>query len=93
MALPESDLECPICFELPKKAVDCNCCHNIYCEQCAFKYKMCPTCKLSPFKFSDNVPVRRMIDRIRVRCKYCNDVVPRGEQEMHMRYCKEQGTR
>ena len=38
-----SDFQCPICFELPKKAVDCNCCHNIFCEKCAFKYKISPT--------------------------------------------------
>ncbi len=88
MALPEEDLHCPIDFELPKEAVECSSCHNIFCQQCVSRQQFCPICKVTPGKFIPNIPVRRMVERIRVRCPNCNYVCARGELNIHAKYCK-----
>ena len=88
MSLPEGEIQCPICMEPPEKAVECLKCNNFFCENCVKREVFCPTCKAQPFRTQVNVAIRRIIERLRVPCEYCNKNFPQGEIQLHMKNCE-----
>ena len=88
MSLPEGEIQCPICMEPPENAVECLKCKNYFCEKCVKQQKSCPTCKSTPFKTQINEALRRVIERLRVPCEYCNRTFPKGELQIHMKNCE-----
>jgi hypothetical protein len=59
----DSEFTCAICLEISENAVEANCCHNIYCEECLKPQKLCPTCRFSPMTFSPSHVARRIIGK------------------------------
>ena len=89
MSLPEEELCCPICIDLPCDAVETTCCHQLFCKSClqAAQSSSCPHCRHDPFDYNDSVFIRRLIDRIRVHCDYCGNEIIRSCLLSHMKVC------
>ncbi len=87
MPLPGEEILCPICMDPPENAVECVECHNFFCEKCVKQQNSCPLCKAQPLKIQINVALRRLVERMRVPCEFCNTPNPKGEVQTHKKNC------
>ncbi len=87
--LQEEHFSCAICFEVAENAVESECCHNLFCEECAKQIKQCPTCRKARFLTKTNILVRRMIEELEIECPFCNSLLQRGNLEQHKKNCKD----
>ena len=92
MFVPEEELNCLICQELPRDAVETLCCHVLACAECMKAElktrKRCPHCQNETFQTQPAVQVRRLIDRFQIRCEFCGSVLARTAIEEHRNGCK-----
>jgi hypothetical protein len=85
-----SYLECPICLELAKNAVECEACNNLMCEQCVkdLKKKECPACRKQNFTVKPSVLARRMIGSMPQVCpNECGTTSTIGNMSDHLKKC------
>ena len=89
MSLPENELSCPICLETVQNAVVCTKCDQHFCESHLGLVAACPTstCRATPFLTAPNPALRKMIDRLRVKCRFCGRDTPRCELAVHEKNC------
>jgi hypothetical protein len=84
-------LECPICLELAKDAVECEKCNNLMCDQCVkdLKRKECPACRESVnFKVRPSILARRMIGSMPMVCpNECGTTSTVGNMVDHLKKC------
>ena len=60
------DLKCPICFEYCIHPVETNCCHKIYCRNCAEQLNgTCALCRRR-FIYTHSVFLERLINTIKI---------------------------
>lgn len=89
-ASPHDYLQCVICLELAKNAVECESCGNIYCEMCdkSLKKRECPTCKKVDFKVRPSFVARRMIGAMPMACpNECGAKSTVGNIADHLKKC------
>lgn len=60
------DFKCPICFEYCIQPVETNCCHKIYCRNCADKLQgTCALCR-KRFNYTHSVFLERLINTLKI---------------------------
>ena len=87
MALPVEEFRCPICWGTVEKAVVCTTCDQQFCESCTDLLDKCPTCRAVPFRTAPNAALRKLVDRVRVKCHFCDRDTPRCELAVHEANC------
>lgn len=75
--LPVEELACRSCALVPRRAVECDHCHTLYCAECAPKLTACAHCTLSPWRPTENPAVNQILGRVREPCGYCEERIPR----------------
>ena len=88
MSLPEEELRCPVCLGTVVNAVVCTTCDHHFCEGHSNQLKKCPTCRSEPLRIVPNPTLRKLADRVRVKCHFCVDEKPRGELALHEANCQ-----
>lgn len=84
------ELNCGICFELLREAVEGNCCRNLFCLPCIeLNGRKCPNCR-KLVEWAANEPIRRLIAKKPVQCEYeeCKAWSTVGEIEQHRIKCE-----
>jgi len=86
-------LECPICCDFLKEAVETPCCHNLFCKECLTDWgdanPSCPGCRarLTANNCTTNIPIQRFVDGMAVDCPFrlqgCPDRPARTDLEKH----------
>ena len=82
------ELECGICLQTCRAAVETTCCFNLFCQRCIDGIKNCPVCRAAPCSNRPNHAVRRMISRIPVQCQACKNEVKRESMDRHKLECE-----
>jgi len=88
-ALPE-ELICPICYDPFREPTDLPCAHT-FCSSCIDNLNRCPMCRakfgseqIKPASFT----LRTIVNKIIVRCKYCQVDHQLGDNVDHLsKYC------
>ena len=89
--LIEDDLICPIC-QLPFVDPVVHRCENTFCSKCIETLTTCPFCReegdLKKECCAAHKIVRNQLDKLKVHCNMCKNVVNRGELKDHQeKYC------
>lgn len=82
------NLECPICLETARDAVECEGCAQILCNECTLSLKRCPICR-KECSFKVSAFARRLINNLPTECAYCNFKTTNAELKYHLETCPE----
>ena len=88
MSLPDEEFRCPVCLETVVNAVVCSKCDQHFCESHSGQLDKCPTCRATSFLTVPNSKLRKLADRVRVKCLLCGCEFPRGEMLIHQKFCR-----
>lgn len=68
------NFECPICSSRYVDPVECLKCNNNFCRAHVPKFNnTCPYCKISPFKYRDNIWLSRALEKVETfQCSLCD---------------------
>ena len=83
-------LQCIICLEIAKKAMECEQCNNLMCEECItiLKKRECPSCRKFNFAVKPSVLARRMIGSMPAECpNACGENSTVGNLDDHLKKC------
>ncbi len=83
-------LQCPICLDIAKNAVECEACHNLMCDQCVsdLRKKECPACRKENFKVAPSILARRMIGAMPQQCpNLCGTTTTVSNMVDHLKKC------
>jgi len=85
----ENEFGCSICLDVAVDAVESNCCHNVFCEDCLKIQKTCPMCRHSNVSYSISHLSRRIIGKMQLQCtnEGCKLSIPRSEMAHHLLLC------
>jgi TRAF-type zinc finger/Zinc finger, C3HC4 type (RING finger) len=80
---------CPICLDIFEDPVETPCCHNLFCEKCIEPVLKCPICKRLLVRCLPNIPFRRLIQELSVRCRhhFCGKIVKKEFLSKHEAQC------
>lgn len=81
-----STLECPICKDIARNAVETSCCHHIFCAQCIGRVDTCALCR-ELFTTTPNYTIRRIIEAIPQECPQCTKSIARSDIRAHKNGC------
>eukprot|EP00831_Metopus_contortus_P070462 TRINITY_DN6398_c0_g1_i1.p1 TRINITY_DN6398_c0_g1~~TRINITY_DN6398_c0_g1_i1.p1 ORF type:complete len:306 (+),score=37.64 TRINITY_DN6398_c0_g1_i1:126-1043(+) len=89
----EDYLSCRICLCFAENAVETECCHNVFCEECINKIKQnngtCPMCRKVDFSFSPSFFVRKIVDDKLMPCPFgCKKELKKSEIAAHRLDCE-----
>ena len=93
----EKDLECPVCFNIPREVPIPACpAGHIVCKTCKPKVKECPTCRRDypwgKFEVTSSLAAS-LIDKVPHKCKYsdysCDVKMKLSEIVQHEKLCPE----
>ena len=101
LILPLENLKCGICDELLESPIECNNCHNLFCEECLDEYLntkdkyrriyFCPLCRNKKSSFSKNVKINNMIENYKNSdkrlCVKCQSVIEKEKYNEHINKC------
>jgi len=101
LILPLENLKCGICDELLESPIECNNCHNLFCEECLDEYLntkdkyrriyFCPLCRNKKNSFSKNVKINNMIENYKNSdkrlCVKCQSVTEKEKYNEHINKC------
>ena len=72
LILPHESLTCSICYEIVEHPIECNNCHNLFCQNCIKDYLdtkdkyrrlyYCPLCRNKRNNFSENNGVNTILN-------------------------------
>ena len=70
-------------------AVECEKCHQVYCQECVIGLKECSKCRADPFVLSPNHNVRMFTGNLKVDCENdeCLEKPTRSNLETHLLKC------
>lgn len=89
--MDEASYTCAICLDIADEAVETNCCHHIFCEQCSSSMlgKPCPHCR-NNLKVEVAHFARRIIGNMVTECKNsgCDYKICRSEMKQHEKKCQ-----
>ena len=88
METVNKELECGICLQICRAAVESSCCFHLFCKGCLINWKSCPICRREPLNSAPSHAVRRMISRLPVKCEHCQKEIQRNLLEGHKFECK-----
>lgn len=80
------NLECPVCLEPAKEAVECTQCAQIFCEACTKPLKKCPMCRADS-SFKESAFARKLINNLPKKCDYCDFTTTAAEMKYHLVKC------
>jgi hypothetical protein len=80
------NLECPVCLEICRDAVECCQCAQIFCDLCTCKLNKCPMCRKES-SFRPSAFARRLINNLPIKCPSCNIQFSKNELERHISVC------
>lgn len=82
-------MDCPVCLEVAEAVVECQDCHQIFCEACTRNLRTCPMCRHAPFRVHINGYLRRVIANLPMGpCPHgCGAQLTRGSLDDHQRTC------
>lgn len=80
---------CPICLDIYEDPVETPCCHNLFCEKCVRNLRKCPLCNRYVDRCVPNIPIRRLMDDLILKCKYdqCTEVIRKADFKKHIENC------
>lgn len=86
-------LNCPLCMEYCKDAVECLVCQNLFCKDCTNDLNnnnkdKCPLCRQDT-QFKASQLGRRLINSIPTQCEDCQQITTIGELNNHKEKCIE----
>lgn len=87
------NFECPIDLLVSLNPVMCSKCFNLYCEDCSFTFKKCPTCYSADYQMlkTTNTIVEYEINKIKVFCENkmygCPFIGFVGDEKVHLIRC------
>lgn len=90
MMLSTDFLQCVICLEFARNAMECLCCCNLACEECLkmLKKDECPSCRREPLKTRASQLARRMIGSLPQVCpNECGTTSTIGNMVDHLKKC------
>ena len=101
LILPFDTLKCGICDELLESPIECNNCHNLFCEECLDEYLntkdkyrriyFCPLCRNNKNSFSKNGKINNMLEKYKNSdkklCVKCHTVIDKEKYEEHTNKC------
>ena len=101
LILPFDSLKCGICDGLLESPMECNNCHNLFCEECLDEYLstkeqyrrlyFCPLCRNKKNSFSKNVKINNMLEKYKNSekklCVKCQSVIEKEKYEEHINKC------
>jgi hypothetical protein len=81
----ERHLQCPICQDIFRQAVEVNCCTKCFCRECISEHvrlaaqPTCPNCRkpLAPGDWKENKPLQQLVSDLPIECKYKENGVRR----------------
>ena len=82
------NLECPICLETARDAVECQECAQILCNECTITLTKCPMCRKES-SFRASAFARRLINNLPTNCPNCNMKTTNIELNSHIDICPE----
>merc|ERR1712232_112869 len=61
--------QCIICLDMCHECINCQKCHQILCRRHVqhLSENCCPSCRDTPFRFQENIPLQRIIREVRER--------------------------
>ncbi|EFC37858.1 predicted protein [Naegleria gruberi] len=87
----DEDLICSICLHPFVDPISHNSCGNTFCAKCIENVTVCPLCNEGGFKkncAASAKTIRNMLDKLKVKCGMCKNIVLRGELKDHQeKYC------
>jgi hypothetical protein len=79
-------LNCPVCLDYAKDAVETKCCHTLLCQACKVECESCPICMKEEYQAKPAVFVRKMISAIPYTCS-CGFKATRYDIDTHQAKC------
>ena len=101
LILPHESLTCSICCEIVEHPIECNNCHNLFCQNCIKDYLdtkdkyrrlyYCPLCRNKRNNFSENNGVNIILNEYKITgkkvCNKCNNVFDDDKYKSHINKC------
>ena len=101
LILPFASLSCSICCEILDHPVECNNCHNLFCQTCIKDYLntkdkyrrlySCPLCRNKKNNFKENLEVNNLLNEYIISgkkiCNKCNSVLDSDKYDAHINKC------
>jgi hypothetical protein len=101
LILPQESLTCSICFDILDHPVECNNCHNLFCQSCIKdyitskdKYRrlfFCPLCRNKKNNFKENQEVNNILNEYKISgkkiCNKCKNIFDSNKIQMHYDKC------
>lgn len=81
------NLDCPVCLDQAKDAVECTQCAQIFCEICTKPLQKCPMCRASS-SFKISAFARKFINNLPKKCDFCEFTTTCVEIKYHMEKCE-----
>jgi len=87
----EYPIACFVCKQIPTDLVESKCCCEIFCWECGIQSTNCPSCQkaVGPNTFRPNVPLKRMVEEMELKCKYqdCCLYFKESQRKVHEKEC------
>ena len=101
LVLSFDSLKCSICDGLLESPMECNNCHNLFCEECLDEYLstkdkyrriyFCPLCRNKKNSFCKNEKINNMLEKYKNSdkklCIKCQSVIEKEKYEDHINKC------
>ncbi|KAL0206310.1 hypothetical protein P9112_001617 [Eukaryota sp. TZLM1-RC] len=85
----EKHLACGVCLDIATDALESQCCHSLFCEQCQKRLNrsQCHSCCARNPSFKPNYSIRRIVDSLPIACPDCMYETTRGNLRDHHFKC------
>ena len=101
LVLPHESLTCSICYDILEHPIECNNCHNLFCQNCIKDYLetkdkyrrlyYCPLCRNKRKNFSENNDINNILNEFKITgkkiCNKCNNVFDDDNYKSHINKC------
>lgn len=87
----EQNLNCAICWSIPKVPYQSNCCGHIFCYKCTQELisQKCSLCRSEKATFSKNKFASKLLDEIKIMCNYgCESFINLNKMHEHRYTCE-----
>lgn len=81
------NLDCPVCLDQARDAMECTQCAQIFCEPCTHDLKKCPTCR-AVSSFKESAFARKLINNMPKQCEFCGFKTTAAELKYHLPKCE-----
>ena len=81
--MDEKAFECIVCLGVCRDCINCTNCHQLLCQEHVkdLRHDRCPSCRASPFHFTENIALRRIIEQVLPQQRGNNERRPRRDED------------